>query len=174
MASISIPLTQGKYALIDEDDFALVCRYKWCARRNPQNGKFYAVSNKGGKTVYMHRVIRGAPKGVEVDHIDGDGLNNTRRNLRDATPAQNHCNAPRRSRNTSGYKGVSWDKERARWAAEVRMGGRRIRCGRFATAEEAARAYDRSAKELQGEFAHLNFPNDRSNKEKESESEPTV
>lgn len=164
MATVSIPLTQGKFALIDEEDAPLISRFKWCARRAIGRDTYYAVrstySGNTHKTVLMHRVILDAPDGTEGDHIDGDGLNNTRTNLRLSTTAQNHCNARRRSNNTSGYKGVSWDKSRGLWAAEARMNGRRIRCGRFATAEEAARAYDRAAMQLQGEFARLNFPDD--------------
>ena len=164
MATVSIPLTQGKFAQIDEEDFGLVSRFKWCARRSSSGRTYYALHNvcKDGvtRTLLMHRVILGLPDSFEGDHIDGDGLNNTRVNLRVATTSQNHCNSGKRSHNTSGYKGVSWEKSRGLWAAEARMDGRRIRCGRFATAEEAARAYDRAARELQGDFARLNFPDD--------------
>jgi hypothetical protein len=102
----------------------------------------------------MHRAIMGAPAGIEVDHIDNDGLNNTRENLRFATHQQNCFNKPAPKSNTSGFKGVSWSDALGCWTAIIR--GKRI--GQFDTPEDAALAYDATARELFGEYAYVNFP----------------
>jgi hypothetical protein len=108
----------------------------------------------------MHRTILGAPQGHMVDHINRDGLDNRRINLRAATRAQNACNAIKRHsiRSTSQFKGVHWDKARSRWAAQIKKLGKVTNIGRFISEEDAARAYDTAAKKVYGEFARLNFP----------------
>jgi len=104
----------------------------------------------------MHRVI--LPDAEEVDHINGNGLDNRRANLRPATGIENRRNRRRSRKNTSGYAGVSWDKVNRKWYAYITADGRMRALGRFDTAEEAALARDRAALELHGEFARLNFP----------------
>ena len=104
----------------------------------------------------MHRVILNAPPGREVDHINRNGLDNRRSNLRLATHAQNEANKPPRGE----YKGAYWCKKSGRWRASIRVDGRLRHMGRFATREEAARVYDDAALEAFGEFAYLNFPRD--------------
>ncbi len=109
--------------------------------------------------VYMHRIIMNPPDGKQVDHINGDGLDNRVENLRIATSSENNYNTGKQSNNTSGYKGVSWHKTRKTWQVLIGVGGRLIRIpGVFNSAEDAARAYDEAAKKYHGVFARLNFP----------------
>ena len=108
------------------------------------------------KYVHMHKIILGDKEGLEIDHKDGNGLNNRKDNIRWATKAQNQANSAARS---GRYKGVSPPQHRRkRWKAEIRCKGIRYDLGCFDTEEDAARAYDAKAKELHGEFARLNFP----------------
>ncbi len=152
-----IPLTQGKFAIVDDDDYEHLNKYKWCALKT-HNNKFYAVRRKNNKTIIMHRQIMNVPEGLVVDHIDGNGLNNRKNNLRICTQAQNiHNSRPRRNR-SSKYKGVFWDKVNKKWSTNIRKGDKRIYLGGFDDEIEAALAYDRKAAELFGEFAYLNFP----------------
>lgn len=158
---ITIGLTRGKVALIDDDDFERVSKFKWTSLYNPNNKKWYARRAVGGRgrqtTIYMHRFILNAPKGIQVDHINGEGLDNQKRNLRLATNAQNHQNQIKPVASKSGFRGVSFDKRRNKFYARIWLNGRRISLGRFQTAVEAARAYDEAAVKLHGEFARLNF-----------------
>ena len=101
-----VPLTQGREAIIDVADVSLVDGHTWWLGKGGYAVRVYKVNGKQ-TTVYMHRVISACPEGQEVDHIDGDGLNNRRSNLRNATKAQNAYNVGPRRTNTSGYKGVS-------------------------------------------------------------------
>jgi hypothetical protein len=114
------------------------------------------------KTILMHRVILKASERTEVDHINGNKLDNRRENLRVATKSQNLGNQKIRSTNTSGFKGVNWKQWRkirssGAWTARISVGSKRIHLGYFSTAEEAARAYDSAAQQYFGEFAKLNF-----------------
>ena len=106
----------------------------------------------------MHRLIIGTPDGRATDHKDSDGLNNQRVNLRICDPSQNSSNAVIRSDNTSGFKGVSWRKNRRKWLAQIQHDHRVIHIGQFSTALEAAIAYDEAARKLHGEFARTNLP----------------
>jgi len=151
-----IPLTQGKFAIVHAEDYEWLSQYKWCALKTHDN-KFYAVRRKNNKTIIMHRQIMNAPAGLVVDHIDGNGLNNRRTNLRICTQAQNiHNSRPRRNR-SSKYKGVFWNKTNKKWIVTIHKGDKRIYLGGFDDEIEAALAYDRKATELFGEFAYLNF-----------------
>ena len=105
----------------------------------------------------MHREIMHAPKGMVVDHIDGNSLNNRRSNLRLCTVSQNHQNR-RRTYGSSKYKGAWWDKRRNKWVAAITFKGKYIYLGFFDNEIDAGKAYDRKAAELFGEFAYLNFP----------------
>ena len=155
-----IPLTQGKFAIVDADDYEHLNKYKWCAFKS-YNNKFYAVRRKNNKTIIMHRQIMNAPAGLVVDHIDGNSLNNRKTNLRICTQAQNiHNSRPRRNR-SSKYKGVFWNKVNKKWSTTIHKGDIRIYLGGFDNEVEAALAYDRKAEELFGEFAYLNLPNHR-------------
>jgi hypothetical protein len=152
-----IYLTQGKYAIVDPEDYEWLAKYKWFAVRN--DGRFYAVRWAKNRNVKMHQVIMGTEEGKVIDHINGNGLDNRRANVRFATAQQNGWNKRKQRGNySSKYKGVHWAKKRNQWRARIKCNGRSIHLGRFETEEEAARAYDEKAKELFGEFAWLNFP----------------
>lgn len=143
-------LAGGKTALIDMRDAHLIQGRAWCVA-----GRGYVIASD---TTKLHRLIMGAGPGEEVDHINGNPLDNRRSNLRMATSAQNKWNTRRFSNNTSGYRGVSFRKDRGKFRAYINLDNKQRSLGMFHTAEEAARAYDAAAKELFGEFARLNFP----------------
>lgn len=152
----TIPLTQGLVAMVDDCDYAAVTKFKWHARWHEQTQGFYAqrmTSRKLGKqrSIQMHREILDAPAGLQVDHINGDTLDNRRSNLRLATNAQNVMNSGVRADNHSGFKGVS--RSRSGWVARVTLSGKTTYLGWFKTPEEAHAAYSASAKVMHGEFA---------------------
>jgi len=160
-----IPLTRGKYAIVDPERYEELAKYKWFASWH--RGGIYAVrmvrAKKGSKVrqkvVRMHRVIIGAGEGEIVDHINHYGLDNRIANLRVATPQQNMWNMRKRGCNCSSkYKGVHWLKRRKKWRARITFNGRSILIGDFDTEKEAARAYDAKARELFGDYASLNLP----------------
>lgn len=163
-----IPLTQDKFAIIDAADMHLVDQWNWSAsrRKNRKGIRWYAVrgtSVKGkGVRIYMHREIMAASSTAEIDHRNGDGLDNRRSNLRVATRQQNTRNAGLRSNNTSGYKGVWWSRVSGKWACGITINARNIHLGLFLSKREAARAYDVAAANCFGEFARPNFPENKS------------
>jgi hypothetical protein len=156
-----ILLTQGRVALVDDADYEWLSQWKWMASRNKKT--FYAVRkhhHSDGRidTVLMHRALLSAPAGSQVDHKDGDGLNNCRDNIRTCTLMQNSQNRQIQKNNRSGYKGIYMHKRTGRWYAKI-VANRKIEyLGSFLTPEDAARAYDRAALAHFGEFARLNFP----------------
>jgi hypothetical protein len=105
--------------------------------------------------VYLHRLLLEPPKGLEVDHINGNPLDNRRENLRLATRAQNNYNQVSGRKNTSGFKGVCWDKKRGMWKAQIRANGINYNIGHYHTPEEAHEAYKLKAVELHGEYANF-------------------
>lgn len=156
-----ILLNKGIFTIVDDEDFAYLSKKKWHIETG-QNGKFkYARHNfyiKGKRSygcIKMHRLVIGAKKGQHVDHINGDMLDNRKENLRFCTNQQNQMNGkPRRGRK---YKGCYKDKF-GKWRAQIRKDYKLHHLGSFKTMKEAAKAYDNAAKNLFGEFAHLNFP----------------
>lgn len=152
----------GRVALVDDGDCELVMRFRWnlhdYRRRNDVRLVPYAVTRvtiEGTqKTIGMHRLIAGWPL---TDHVNHDGLDNQRHNLRQVTQAQNSANARPRG-GTSAYKGVLWNRRERRWKARITVSGRRRELGSFTSEADAARAYDAAAVEAFGAYAYPNFP----------------
>jgi hypothetical protein len=157
-----IPLNRGLRVLVDDADYLELSRHKWTAGFYGNN--VYAVRGIGpkGRTkiIYMHRVILGLDEGSTrvSDHINGDGLDNRRDNLRACTRAENNTNVPPHSTSSHGYKGLMWDKRRGRYSSCVHVGGERHYVGTSSSSTELALARDIAALRLQGKYAWLNFP----------------
>lgn len=153
-----IKLTQNKIAFIDDEDFERVSQFKWCAFKS-YGGKFYAQRRIArNKVLALHRFIMNAQDSdLEVDHIDGNPLNNQKTNLRLVTHSQNQKNFKKFKNNTSGFKGVCWHKQKGKWRASIHCDGKQYFLGLFTSKVEAAHAYDIAAKRLFGEFSNLNF-----------------
>lgn len=150
-----IQLNHGQAALVDDDDYEELRRYRWSALPR-QSGGYYAHRSSGGRVIYMHRVLAGAHGGEIVDHINHQTLDNRRANLRRCTNAQNQANRQKGTGYTSRYKGVSWNTKQACWVAFIKV-DRKSQClGVFSDEESAAAAYDVAARKLFGEFACLN------------------
>lgn len=150
--------------LVDLEDALILRKFRWSILNTGYAAAKFARRGKH-KTFLLHRVIMNAPMGMTVDHINGNKLDNRRRNLRLATKSQNCINRPKYPRkglvSTSEFKGVFFSRDPKRikrWKAEVRHMGRAYYAGRYDTAVEAAVAYDKKAVEVYGEFARLNFP----------------
>ena len=154
-----IPLTRGKFAIVDAADYESLSQHKWLANGDEKRG-FYAARRVGNKLVLMHRVIMNPPEGTVVDHINRNSLNNRRRNLRICTQKENSRNGRPSRRSTSRFKGVYFHKQTRKWIATIGYNGKTIHLGSFDDEVEAARAYDRKAYELFAEFAYLNFPHE--------------
>lgn len=159
MSVVEVPISKGYVAIVDAADAESVLRYKWSAKESRQT--VYArrtVHRSDGTcgTEALHTFLTGY---ALTDHRNGNGLDNRRCNLREATPGENGQNCRKRPHNTSGFKGVTWHKRRRKWMAQIKPGDRSNRfLGYFATAEEAAHVYDAAARELHGEYATVNFP----------------
>jgi len=156
-----IPLTQGKVALVDDADYdSLMAMGKWYCDSNgyaARSKKYRKENGKlGNRTVLMHRVIMQAKDGTFIDHRDTDKLNNQKSNLRECTKRQNCRNRNKSSSNSSSYKGVSWNKEKRKWVAQIRIDDKVTYLGQFVDLTEAAKAYNAAALEHYGEFARLN------------------
>jgi len=150
-----IPLTRGRAAIVDAADYETLSKFKWYLSKN--RSKEYAAMIQGPKRLHMHRYIKNPPKGLIIDHIDGNGLNNTRKNLRICTHSQNNYNKPGRKNKSSKYKGVSKTKYN-KWAAFIGHNYKNIYLGEFTDEIDAAKAYDTAAKKYHKQFAYLNFP----------------
>jgi len=168
-----IKLTQGKYALVDEEDFERINKYKWLCSND--RGKQYAKKaekarrSEKSKTgfssnvIQMANVILGLQRGIIVDHINGDGLDNRKKNLRIVTVQQNNMNRKKMAGLTSKYKGVYFDKSRNIYMAHITINKKMKNLGRFRDEKDAARAYDSAALSLFEQFACINktlFPED--------------
>ena len=161
-----IQLTQGKVALVDDEDFERVNQFKWSARKSKNGNVWYAMRGVGDgsikKTIYLHAYIMGDnPHRAKIDHRDNNGLNDQKYNLRFCTNQQNIMNSKPHLNSVSIYKGVYWRKDKERWVARIWLCGIRIHCKHFVSEIEAAKQYDIWATELFGKFAYLNFPENK-------------
>ena len=148
-----IPLARGQIVFVDAADYEWLSRHKWSLCGNGYAGRF-----EHGKLIYMHREIMQPPKGMVVDHIDGNRLDNCRSNLRIGTHSENMYNQAKRIGSASSFRGVFRRKKDGRCYAMIFFQGRAIWLGFYDEEVEAARVYDRKAVELGIEFARLNFP----------------
>jgi hypothetical protein len=147
-----IPLGDGFYAYVDAADYEWLSQWAWHLHGG------YAVRHEGGKRIYMHRAIMQPPEGMVVDHTNRNTMDNTRESLLVCTQHENLINRSKRNGASSRYRGVSYNKRLGKWGARILFEGTRLWLGWFVEEVEAARAYDRKAVELFGEFARLNFP----------------
>lgn len=147
-----VPLGNGQFAIVDDEDFELVSRYRWHILPYPKvGGGGYAVTK-----MRMHRLILNAPPEFFVDHINGDPLDNRRSNLRLCTNAQNQQNTGSRG-GSSRHKGVSFNKKSGKWKAGFMFEGRAYHCGLYEHEDDAARAVDKKRGEVCGTFASKNL-----------------
>lgn len=159
-----IKLNHNKYALIDDDQFSKISEYKWSymtVYKGITNiGYVYTSTchkNKKSK-IYLHRLIMNAPKNTQVDHINHDTLDNRKINLRICTNAQNQFNQKVHTfKKSSKYKGVFFHKQSSTWRSQIGFMNKIHHLGAYPSEIEAAKAYDKRAKELFGEFARPNF-----------------
>lgn len=149
----TLPLSQGLEALVDDCDYPLISRWKWYAIK--AHNTFYAVRNNkvGPSRIWMHRAVLKPKPGFITDHINGNGLDNRRSNLRHSTPSQNMWNRRRNKINTSGHKGVYFVPVSRRWRARICVNKKPINLGVFDTIPEAAAAYAAAAKTHFSSFA---------------------
>ena len=155
----------GRVALVDDRDYELVSQHKWYVRESQATPTRratgpYAIANTGRgranrRVTSMHVLIMGMPG---IDHINHDGLDNQRHNLRPANHGQNGANQRAQEGRSSQYKGVSWEKRRNSWRAFIKVSQEYRSLGNYASEVEAAYAYDTAAREAFGEFACTNFP----------------
>ena len=153
-----IPLTQGKVAVVDDEDFELIAAFKWFAHKQTKAKTYYAernihVATGRRKPLAMHVYLLDPPPGYQVDHVDGDGLNNRRINLRICRRSQNQGNARIRKDCSSGVKGVTFHKREKKWRARIQVNHKRMDLGRHRTKDDAAEAYAKAAFKYFGEFA---------------------
>lgn len=152
---MNIILTRGEKSTVDYKEYKNISSFKWCCTLH--GGKKYATRNsKGNRTIYLHRQIMDFPVGLVVDHINGDTLDNRRTNLRICTQKENIRNSKMFNTNTSGYRGVTFRKDRGKWASQIMINDKHISLGMYLDKKKAAKAYNTKSKELFGEFSFQN------------------
>jgi hypothetical protein len=148
-----IELTQGYQTKVDLEDVSKLSGFSWFAQKT--TNQIYAKFTFCNRAIPMQNVILGIPVGSIVDHIDGDGLNNTKENLRPATYQQNAWNRGLGKNNTSGYKGVVWEADRQKWKARIKVNNKYQHLGRYKKKSDAAKAYAEASERLHGEFGRV-------------------
>jgi hypothetical protein len=157
-----IKLTQGKVAIVDDADFEYLNQWKWCARKDSKNGKFYAIRSTyidgKCKTLLMHRVIvNNNDSKMHTDHCNGFTLDNRKINLRICTNSQNQMNKKTQINNKSGHKGVYFYKIANKWRSVIKINKVVYHLGYFLNKIDAAKAYNEAAIKYFGQFANLNI-----------------
>ena len=150
-----ISLTQGKYALVDDEDYRWLNLFRWHAQRTPK-GDYYAFTTIDGKAMQMSRLLMDTPDGMICDHSNHATLDNRRDNLRNCTNAENVRNQRPRNNTSSKYKGVTWYDRDRKWLAQIMINNKQKHLGYFDNEVYAARVYNAAAQRLHGEFACLN------------------
>jgi hypothetical protein len=154
-----IPLTRGEFAKVDPEDYIWLSQFRWYCSKQLYTS--YAIRSAGGgkktRKVPMHRQIMNTPRHLVCDHRNRNGLDNRKQNLRNCTRRENSLNHGALRGCGSRYKGVYWNRRVRKWAACIKSEGKKMHLGYFDSQVKAAKAYDRNARELFGEFAHLNF-----------------
>lgn len=158
-----VPLTQGYEAVIDADCVPLISKWNWhvMLTTRPDGSVAHAYAARGEhrgarrRIIHMHRVIADTPSDMDTDHIDGDGLNNRRSNLRVVTHAQNQCNRRLNIDNKSGVRGVAFNRATGKWRAQIGVNGAKRYLGLFSSIDKAAQAYASASAELHGEFGRI-------------------
>lgn len=135
-----IQLSDGRQAIVDDEDYAELSKYKWSYSSKEYAARNTKVDGKWTK-VTMHRIVNNTPRGFETDHINRDKLDNRRSNLKTVTPTENRWNTGINANNTSGFRGVYWEKKASKWKAMCTSNRKQYWLGYFETAEEAAQAY---------------------------------
>ena len=155
-----IRLGPGQYAKVDPEDYEPLSKYDWYLMKF-KNTQYAVRIENGFSIIHMHREIMQPPKGMVVHHVNHDGKDNRKENLRIVTYKQNAVNnKPKAGNCTSKYKGGYWHKQRRKWAVGLSHNRKKIYIGVFDDEVEAAKAYDTAAKKYHGEYAYLNFPNE--------------
>jgi hypothetical protein len=152
--SKEIILSQGKVALVDDEDYEWLNQWKWWFNSRGYAHRIIYENGKQKGHIYMHRLILNTPSDLDVDHINHDGLDNRRSNLRQCTRSQNLANQKMRKINTSGKKGVSWHKTNKKWSANIGFNHKLIHIGYFDNICDASIAYKNKAHELYGDFIY--------------------
>lgn len=156
-AIVFMPLTNGGVTVLDYDDWRRLGHVAWYRIRKATSKTVYAAGYLHGRpAIALHRAVLDAPSGHQVDHIDRNGLNNRRSNLRLCDHRQNQANTGAHRDSKSGVRGVSWNKRLGKWQAFAKVGGRNRYLGSFDTTEAAATAYDQATRDMHGAFAFQN------------------
>ena len=150
-----IPLTKGRFTVVDDEDFPLLSQHKWYCMTSTPSGYAARGTGSNGSLILMHRQIMETPKGMECDHINMDGLDNRRENLRNCTSSQNKMNRGPQKNNALGYKGISKIPS-GKYRAKIQIDGKQVHLGYFESVQQAATAYDHAAEKYHHQFAHPN------------------
>lgn len=151
----SIPLTQGKFAIVDDGDYEWLSQWKWFYN-NGYAGRRTSKFIGKQKTIKMHSAVMNTPDGMSTDHANGNTLDNRRSNLRICNTSENAMNLRTPNDNTSGYKGVSWHKATGKWQVKIGFQKSVIYIGEYNNVTDAALAYNEAARKYFGDFARLN------------------
>lgn len=153
----TIQLTQGKFAIVNDEDYAYLIQWKWLYSNGYAARRRKTINGIRGSWIYMHNVVNPPKDGLENDHINRNPCDNRKENLRFCSHAENCRNQKKRQGTSSYFKGVSWFKDRKKWGSYISIDGKRKYLGFYINERDAAHVYDKAAKIYFKEFAHLNF-----------------